>query len=802
MDDIIKYLNSLIKKTFNSFLDYENEIIFLRKSRIEYCLRLKLDDEKKLHKHIPGIMDIDGYWRNFYLNFKLNPLLKNPNFNIIETVYKSGVKCEQSLKKTNDCVITNYNINHNHNFPLNVPFTKNILNIEDDLPFQRRNLNCNVFNTFNLNCALSNCMHYDNTAFNVYGGYGLRTDNTYLFIDFPLTYVYHQNLNIGYYPKEELLLTTMENNLKIGNKPFEPIYIAPNSPWQKSDALVNSDQNLEHYGNFKDEKGRVILQICKYYHYEKELYIPATNYIRTDFLNPSIFYMMHLTDNHPLYNLDIIATIDRPILLTANLQDAVRFSSIRGCRILPPPVTWSSWYGGVDAVKYLDLKPLRNKKVYYYYRFGNIHDIKIAMKLLNKIESLKGVKLEFICNTQIKHYCLNRYDFLKECHKSSDFQLNSKYKDLLDNFCSIADIKVKEPEFVINPIITKNSLTVIFAASGVGKTWLGITIGIAISKGMDVFKHWKTNENRGVIYLFGEMDKEEIHNRLDLINRMYIKNEDNFMFTRVSNKDISKDEDQAYVEMLIQFFEEKMKKKFSVLILDNLISLAEKAIHQAGWDRLFNWIESLKKRGITVIIVHHSNRQGKFLGAGNIINKSDCMIEVKNVDEKFLTDFFVKNLGLLKAVKMGKDDAKNLLSLIEKKFLDSLAMYIQYKKLRSVEHYKGEPFFIKLLTGQRVGWEVNFESDLMLLSPEDIDISNMHEKEFINLTLQEQKTIIIQLYEDHLTQKEMSEKLNIPLRTLTQIMEKTKTRKKDFKNKTTDYLEYGNKKYFFDDFNK
>ena len=57
---------------------------------------------------------------------------------------------------------------------------------------------------------------------------------------------------------------------------------------------------------------------------------------------------------------------------------------------------------------------------------------------------------------------------------------------------------------LLSPILPERSLSMLYAPRGVGKSWLGISIGLAVASGGSLLR-WDAPRPRRVLYVDGEM---------------------------------------------------------------------------------------------------------------------------------------------------------------------------------------------------------------------------------------------------------------------------------------------------------
>ncbi len=162
--------------------------------------------------------------------------------------------------------------------------------------------------------------------------------------------------------------------------------------------------------------------------------------------------------------------------------------------------------------------------------------------------------------------------------------------------------------------LAEGDLGYIFAARGVGKTWMGMPLLAAISKGEKVGL-WEAGEIKApVLYVDGEMPLELTRTRsrglaLGSGDVTYLHHETFFEKNGCSLNIGDPDHREALTELLL-------KKKFKILILDNLSSLASLVNENKGdeYEPIAEWLLNLRRSKITVIIVHHAGRNSLMRG--------------------------------------------------------------------------------------------------------------------------------------------------------------------------------------------
>jgi putative DNA primase/helicase len=70
---------------------------------------------------------------------------------------------------------------------------------------------------------------------------------------------------------------------------------------------------------------------------------------------------------------------------------------------------------------------------------------------------------------------------------------------------------------LLDPILPEKGLAMLYAPRGVGKSWLGLSIGLAVASGGSLLR-WKASEPRRVLLVDGEMLLADLQGRLALIS--------------------------------------------------------------------------------------------------------------------------------------------------------------------------------------------------------------------------------------------------------------------------------------------
>ncbi|WP_161628421.1 AAA family ATPase [Desulfocurvibacter africanus] len=174
----------------------------------------------------------------------------------------------------------------------------------------------------------------------------------------------------------------------------------------------------------------------------------------------------------------------------------------------------------------------------------------------------------------------------------------------------------KEREYILEPIMQVKGLIMVYAPRGLGKSWVALTMAYAIATGRVAFDRWTAPRARIVLYLDGEMSMEMIQERLNAIAAGFGDQEpsSNLKLCCADAQDapirsIATPEGQEAITALLDGVE--------VLVVDNLATLATGASENSteGWASLQAFFLGLRRKGHSVLMVHHSGKNGDQRGS-------------------------------------------------------------------------------------------------------------------------------------------------------------------------------------------
>ena len=189
-------------------------------------------------------------------------------------------------------------------------------------------------------------------------------------------------------------------------------------------------------------------------------------------------------------------------------------------------------------------------------------------------------------------------------------------------------------EQLLPPWLPVKGLAMVFAPRGVGKTFFSLNVGYAIASGGSFLK-WTAGRPRKVILLDGEMTGAQLQERLSaIIDSSSAEPQPGFFrlipfdtFVDGVTPDLSTDEGQRLIEPHL--------KDAELVIVDNLSTLCRsgKENEAESWGGIQHWALEQRKKGRSVLFVHHAGKGGEQRGTSRREDVLDTVIRLANPED-------------------------------------------------------------------------------------------------------------------------------------------------------------------------
>ncbi len=191
-------------------------------------------------------------------------------------------------------------------------------------------------------------------------------------------------------------------------------------------------------------------------------------------------------------------------------------------------------------------------------------------------------------------------------------------------------LDVKAREMVLHPFLPTQGLAMLYSQRGVGKTFIALGISVAVASGTTFLK-WSAPVPRPVLYVDGEMPCATLKERIsNIVAGTEIAHPlDNL---RVITSDLQNHALPDLSTVAGQDLIEAHLDGVGLLVLDNLSSLvrAVKENEGEGWLPVQDWALDLRRRGISVLFVHHAGKAGAQRGTSRREDLLDSVITLKH----------------------------------------------------------------------------------------------------------------------------------------------------------------------------
>ncbi len=190
-------------------------------------------------------------------------------------------------------------------------------------------------------------------------------------------------------------------------------------------------------------------------------------------------------------------------------------------------------------------------------------------------------------------------------------------------------LELPERRCLLDPVIPKQGLVMLFAPRGVGKTYAALTMSHAVASGGQAFG-WRADQPQKVLYLDGEMPASLMQERLAQITAGSERQPPSGNFA-IFNPDLNPEavmpnlatpDGQEAVEPLLD--------GVSLVVVDNLATLARfgRENEAESWLPVQSWLLGQRRQGRSVLIVHHAGKNNSQRGTSAHEDVLDVVIKL------------------------------------------------------------------------------------------------------------------------------------------------------------------------------
>lgn len=207
--------------------------------------------------------------------------------------------------------------------------------------------------------------------------------------------------------------------------------------------------------------------------------------------------------------------------------------------------------------------------------------------------------------------------------------------DFLLSIDELVNLDLPERESIIAPFLPAQSLSMVFAPRGLGKSWFCMQLALAVADGRKFFA-WDVPAARRVLYIDGEMPQKTLVDRFRSLSHGLPSILDVLSSERLWIDDrglnLNRVEDQARVSELLEQMD-TLGRQPELIIIDNLSSMTSGGDENSNseLDNLLQFLVRLRHKGFAILLVHHSGKGGDQRGASRREDLLDTSIKLNAV---------------------------------------------------------------------------------------------------------------------------------------------------------------------------
>jgi putative DNA primase/helicase len=189
-------------------------------------------------------------------------------------------------------------------------------------------------------------------------------------------------------------------------------------------------------------------------------------------------------------------------------------------------------------------------------------------------------------------------------------------------------LEIPPREMILDPVIPEKGLAMLYSSRGIGKTHVACGISVAVTTATQFLK-WQAPKARNVLHIDGELPAVELRQRFAQVMAGAHQPEPGML--RILTSDLIDLGVGNLADPKIQAELEPWLEGIELLILDNLSSLTSviRDNDADSWNPIQEWLLRLRRRGVSVLIVHHAGKGGEQRGTSRREDVLDTSISLR-----------------------------------------------------------------------------------------------------------------------------------------------------------------------------
>lgn len=195
------------------------------------------------------------------------------------------------------------------------------------------------------------------------------------------------------------------------------------------------------------------------------------------------------------------------------------------------------------------------------------------------------------------------------------------------------NLELPKREMILDPFLPTQGLCLLYAKRGVGKTHVALGISYAVASGGKFLK-WHAPYPRKVLYVDGEMPAVVMQERLQRISLSEDLKPPSPDFLKIITPDLQEIPMPDLSTQEGRDLIDKLLEDRDLIIIDNISTLFRSGIENeaASWGPVQDWALALRRRGKSVLFIHHAAKGGQQRGTSKKEDILDAVISLKHPD--------------------------------------------------------------------------------------------------------------------------------------------------------------------------
>lgn len=198
----------------------------------------------------------------------------------------------------------------------------------------------------------------------------------------------------------------------------------------------------------------------------------------------------------------------------------------------------------------------------------------------------------------------------------------------LDEFLQM---QLPEREMLLFPFLLSQGLCLLYAKRGVGKTHIALGIAYAVATGGKFLK-WTAPHPKKVLYIDGEMSVPAMQERLRRISVTEDIQPPDPSYLRLITPDLQEEAMPDLATKEGRTALEPFLTDCDLIILDNVSTLFRTGVENEAesWQLVQDWALELRRRGKSVLFIHHAGKGGQQRGTSKKEDILDAVLLLKH----------------------------------------------------------------------------------------------------------------------------------------------------------------------------